>query len=198
MTSATEPTGRQRRLLARRRKLLDVAIRLAENEGWEAVTTRRLAEAIDYSQPVIYQHFKNRDELICTIVVEGFVALARRIDEIAQSDSTTPLEDACRAYIDFGATQPQLYEAMFTRTTMLPFAQSDTPSDLRGAFDALSALITREAPRVDADAAAELFWACCHGLVTLRNAGRIPSDRLDHHARRVAQTVYLNDPDRAH
>ncbi|WP_101652513.1 TetR/AcrR family transcriptional regulator [Brevibacterium ihuae] len=193
MTAAAESKGRQRRFLARRRKLLDIALRLAEDEGWEAVTTRRLAEAIDYSQPVIYQHFKNRDELIRTLVVEGFVTLTGRIDGVAGSARTAPLEDLCRTYIDFGTTQPRLYEAMFTRPTAVPFADIRTPSELREAFGALAAVIDREAPGVDVDATAELYWACCHGLVTLLNAERIPSERIEHHVRRVAEIVRLDN-----
>ncbi|GAB3915444.1 hypothetical protein GCM10027613_11400 [Microlunatus endophyticus] len=34
-----------------------MAREVAERDGWEAVTTRRLSEAIEYSQPVLYSHF---------------------------------------------------------------------------------------------------------------------------------------------
>lgn len=86
MTSPTQgASGKQRRFLARRRQILDTALQIAEEEGWQAVTTRRLAEAIDYSQPVVYQHFKNRDELIRTIAIEGFVTLTERINSIGRS-----------------------------------------------------------------------------------------------------------------
>lgn len=194
MTPTKESSGRQRRFIARRRQLLDIALRLAEEEGWEAVTTRRLAEAIDYSQPVIYQHFTNRDDLIRTIVIEGFVTLTERIEDIARSASTTQLEDLCRAYIDFGTTQPRRYEAMFTHPTTLLFARPDTSPELRAAFDALTDAIAPHTSDADVAAAAELFWACCHGLVTLLNAGRIPPERLDHHIRRVAAIVSPGSP----
>lgn len=184
-------SGKRRRFLARRRQILDTALQIAEEESWHAVTTRRLADAIDYSQPVIYQHFKNRDELIRTIAIEGFVTLTHRINSVSQSASATPLEDLARAYIDFGTAHPRLYEAMFTHPTELPFAQPQTPPELQKAFDALASVIAREAPGV-AEASAELFWACSHGLVTLLDAGRIPPDRLDHHIHRVAEIVRLD------
>lgn len=117
-----DPKGKQRRLLARRRQILDTALQLAEEEGWQAVTTRRLADAIDYSQPVIYQHFENRDELIHTLVIEGFIALTDRVHAVAQSATITLLEDLAKAYIDFGSTRRRLYEAMFTHPTELPLS----------------------------------------------------------------------------
>lgn len=185
-----EGSPRERRFREREREILRNAIELAESEGWDAVTTRRLAEAINYSQPVIYQHFANRDDLIRTIVLEGFKDLTKAIEGVKRRTSTAPLEDVCRAYIDFGKDHPRLYEAMFTNTTLLPFASGDTPPEMREAFGALSSLIEREAPGIDAESGAELFWACCHGLVTLRSSGRIPPERFECHIRAVAQIVH--------
>src|SRR6478672_1548091 len=54
----TPPRQRRERELAQRRQLIiESARELAEAEGWSAVTTRRLADKIEYSQPVLYQHF---------------------------------------------------------------------------------------------------------------------------------------------
>lgn len=181
--------ARQRRFLNRERRILDIALELAEKEGWEAVTTRRLAEAIDYSQPVIYQHFANRDELVRTIILEGFAALTEQLEQITNRTDSSPLEVACRTYIAFGTGHPRLYEAMFTRATTLEFATHNTPTELKDAFGVLSALIEREAPGTDHQAAAELFWACCHGLVTLHNARRIPSERFEQHIRATANII---------
>lgn len=188
---STEQTPRQRRFERRRRQILDVTLQIAESEGWDAVTTRRLAAEIDFSQPVIYQHFTNRDDLIRTVVIEGFATLADQVDVVGRSAGAARLEDLCQTYIDFGSTRPRLYEAMFTLPTGMPFASLDTPPQLRGAFDALADVIASEAPGVDVDAATELFWACCHGLVSLLNAGRIPPERLEQHVRRVAALVRL-------
>nr|WP_225224456.1 ATP-binding cassette domain-containing protein [Cellulomonas sp. JH27-2] len=46
---------------------------LAEERGWEAVTTRRLADAIEYSQPVLYGHFpQGRAEIVTAVALAGF------------------------------------------------------------------------------------------------------------------------------
>jgi Bacterial regulatory proteins, tetR family len=36
--------------------IITTARKLAEAEGWDAVTTRRLSSQIEYSQPVLYKH----------------------------------------------------------------------------------------------------------------------------------------------
>lgn len=52
----------------------------AEPEGWSAVTTRRLASEVEYSQPVLYSHFKGRDAITAAVAVErcGMLATALR------------------------------------------------------------------------------------------------------------------------
>ena len=69
---------------AQRRLITSTARTLAEREGWDAVTTRRLSAEIEYSQPVIYKHFASLDRIVEAVAVEGFgelgaaLATARR------------------------------------------------------------------------------------------------------------------------
>ncbi|MGY4771960.1 TetR/AcrR family transcriptional regulator [Kribbella sp. CWNU-51] len=71
----TQPR-RERAREERRDLIVRTARDLAETEGWESVTTRRLAEAVDYSQPVLYGHFKNMDAIAAAVALEGFTELA--------------------------------------------------------------------------------------------------------------------------
>ena len=43
-----------------RTSILRAAWQLVEQEGWQALSIRKIAEAIEYSVPVIYDHFKNK------------------------------------------------------------------------------------------------------------------------------------------
>ena len=47
-----------------RHKILDAARELFAAEGYEKVTMRRIAEAIEYSPTAIYLHFKDKDDLV--------------------------------------------------------------------------------------------------------------------------------------
>ncbi len=176
---------RQRRLAARRERILVVALEIAESEGWDAVTTRRVADDIDFSQPVIYQHFSSREELIHSIAVKGFVRLTEEIHSVHASQSPSPLEELCYRYVDFGLTNPRLYEAMFLLPTTARFATADTPAEMRASFDALVSVVAPNITSEDAESAAELLWAACHGITTLRIAERIPASRIDQHIARI-------------
>lgn len=73
---------RKERERARRHQLIITTARtLAETEGWEAVTTRRLADEIEYSQPVLYSHFAGKDAIVAAVALEGFADLAARLRE---------------------------------------------------------------------------------------------------------------------
>src|SRR5215471_10695108 len=149
---------RQRERIARRQLITATARSLAESEGWDAVTTRRLSTEIEYSQPVLYKHFSGMDDIAAAVAIDGFAKLA----------------GMARAYLDFARDNPAVYDAMFTGRTTLRFAQEDTPPELVAAFDELRQAIS--AVTDDADTVTEVFWAALHGLTSLSRGGRLRPD----------------------
>ena len=63
---------REREQAERERLIVTAARELAESEGWDAVTTRRLAAEIEYSQPVLYSHFKGKVAIMTAVALDGF------------------------------------------------------------------------------------------------------------------------------
>src|SRR3954466_15489773 len=129
-------TRRERERAERERLIVTAARELAEAEGWDAVTTRRLAAEIEYSQRVLYSHFKGKDAIMAAVAVEGFAELAAelRADRTRGADPRAVLAEAGAAYVLFAEPRPVLYEAMFTSTVDLVFASPETPAALREAF----------------------------------------------------------------
>ena len=175
---------RQRERAARRRLIITTARKMAEAEGWDAVTTRRLSTEIEYSQPVLYKHFTGMEQIAEAVAIDGFGELADVI-RAARSRAGTAgggaLTRIAHAYLDFARDNPAVYDAMFTRATTLRFAAQDTPPQLTAAFAELRQAIGVVAEQ-DADTLTEVFWAALHGLVTLSGADRLrpgyDSDRL--------------------
>lgn len=67
--------GRQRRDNDKalvREKVIASAMHLLETEGAAGVTMRRVADAMDYTAPVIYQHSENKDALLGELVRQGY------------------------------------------------------------------------------------------------------------------------------
>jgi len=157
----------------RERRIIVAARTIAERDGWASVTIRRLAEEIEYSQPVLYSHFENRDQIVGAVALEGFGELAAMLRAAIRPSSTSRerVEDVATAYLDFAFARPAMYEAMFVLPTGLRFARSDTPPQLRDGFGAMATVIAPFAQ--DVDTATETFWAALHGLAELERHGRI-------------------------
>lgn len=166
---------RERERAARRRLIVTTARKLAEDEGWDAVTTRRLSTEIEYSQPVLYKHFTGMEQIADAIAIDGFDELAEVIGVARRGAAATgeALHTVARAYLDFARDNPAVYDAMFTRSTALHFAADDTPPQLEAAFAELRQAVSLVTDEQDADALTEVFWATLHGLVTLSRTGRL-------------------------
>src|SRR6202012_3027560 len=138
-----ESDARARRTAERRQQILDAARTVAEAEGWAAVTSRRLADAIGYTQPVLYGHFPGgKTEIMRTVALAGFAELAAATRAALGTKTGTPAGAAvAEVYLDFAAAHPALYEAMFQLPIDARFAQDDAESELRSGFDALGAAL---------------------------------------------------------
>jgi AcrR family transcriptional regulator len=163
------------------RELLIVATarELAEQQGWDAVTTRRLAERIEYSQPVLYSHFRGKREIIGAVALEGAaeMAAAARAAVAAVDGPRARVTAVARAYLDFATRNPAVYDAMFQLDGGLAFAKADTPEPLKDAFAALLESLGEVAgDGVPPALFTEVFWAALHGVATLTRAGRLPPE----------------------
>ncbi|TDV41405.1 TetR/AcrR family transcriptional regulator [Actinophytocola oryzae] len=173
--------SRAERVAERRQQILDAARTIAEADGWAAVTSRRLADAIGYTQPVLYGHFPGgKTEIMRTVALAGFTELAAAT-RVAMRGGTGPQAVAAVAevYLDFAATHPSLYEAMFQLPIDARFAQDDAESELRAGFDALGAALG-----TDDGTVTEVFWSALHGMSQLERVGRM---RREHRPLRIAE-----------
>ena len=162
---------RERERAARRDLIVATARRLAESEGWEAVTTRRLSTEIEYSQPVLYKHFAGMEQIAAAVAIDGFGELADALQ--AANSGSGALGRVAQAYLDFNRDHPAVYDAMFLRATTLQFATDETPPQLSAAFAVLSEAIGDAAGGEDAQTLTEVFWAALHGLAILTRTGRL-------------------------
>jgi AcrR family transcriptional regulator len=175
---------KQRQRAERHRLILATARELAEKEGWDAVTTRRLADRIEYSQPVLYSHFDGKTAIVGAVALEGFAELVEVLRSRAKAAKTpaAALAAVARGYLDFAAANPAVYEAMFTLPTDLPFADPQSPQPLQEAFaairDALAAA-TGTGDEGDLATRTEVAWSALHGLVDLTRSGRLPAGQQD-------------------
>ena len=182
----TKQDRRERERAQRRQVILNAARELAEAEGWESVTTRRLADRIEYSQPVLYSHFEGKDSIVTAVALEGFDELAATLLNVRKTAGSADAEPraVASAYMEFARANPALYEAMFTLPVDLTFAQSNPV--LHAGFVEIREALAPLAGDRDVETFTEVFWSALHGLATLSEAGRLRPEFYD---QRVAMLV---------
>ncbi|WP_067817399.1 TetR/AcrR family transcriptional regulator [Nocardia inohanensis] len=168
---------KERERAGRHQLIIDTARQIAETDGWDAVTVRKLADRIEYSQPVLYSHFAGKDAIVSAVAMEGFaeLALATRKVRKAAPDAAAAVTAVAQGYLDFARDKPALYDAMFLLRTELKFGP-DAPQPLQDAFVELLQTFAPFAAPHDAETFTEVAWSALHGLATLDRGGRLRPD----------------------
>jgi AcrR family transcriptional regulator len=162
--------------------VLDAARRIARAEGWGAVTIRRVASALGYASPLIYEHFRDKDDALLAILHEGFGALALALEAaaerpIAAHDADAYVLGLADAYVAFAHAEPALYRLMHG----MGGVALDPTETGRGAAlvcDVAVRALERWAAAAgvrlpDPLAATEALWSTLHGITCLALAGRL-------------------------
>lgn len=95
-------------------KIAQAARRLLDKEGVEAVTMRRVAEAVGITAMAIYRHYPDREALLKALADEGFEELAANLkDKRFSGGLETRLAKMADLYLDHALENPRLFELMF-------------------------------------------------------------------------------------
>jgi AcrR family transcriptional regulator len=155
-----------------RRKMLDAARDLFVTEGYERVTMRKIAEAIEYSPTAIYLHFEDKDDLVLALCREDFGRLLAAMQ--SQAPPADPIEwirQLGRSYARFALENPNHYRFMFM--TPLRAGHKPEPTDPGHlSFGVLRAAVAKgiETGALrpgDVDKVAQVMWSSVHGAVAL-------------------------------
>lgn len=173
---------REREKKELRRRILDTARELFVNEGYDAISMRKIAQKIEYSPTAIYLHFKDKEALFAELCSGDFLKLAQTLSSISEiKDPVERLRRTGRMYLDFALEYPNHYRLMF----MAPHPPHEVPDRLRkgnpeeDAYAFLKAAVesTLKAGRFrpelkDAELIAQTLWAGVHGVASLQIAKR--------------------------
>ncbi|MFZ5829479.1 MAG: TetR/AcrR family transcriptional regulator [Planctomycetota bacterium] len=84
MSEALTLTRKQRELLHREAQILEVARRILSEEGYLKLNMDRIAEEIEYAKGTVYQHFKNKEDIIVALNVK----MHHKLEELFRKAST--------------------------------------------------------------------------------------------------------------
>lgn len=162
-----------------RAKIMNAARELFASEGYDAVSMRRIAEAIEYSPTAIYVHFKDKEALFQELCRDDFGRLAEVFTKLAGvPDPVERIRQIGHAYIRFALQFPNHYRMMFM--TPHEHAPDDESACRKGnpdedAYAFLKATVEQamaeghfRADVKDAELATQVLWATAHGVASLQ------------------------------
>jgi AcrR family transcriptional regulator len=169
---------RQRERTQVREKILDAALEVFAKDGAEGVTMRALADAIEYSPPVIYAHFRDKEAIIQELCYRQLRSLAQQFANFGALDPVERLRHIGYVYADFAVDHPSHFRFLF----LVPHVVSTDAEELakddpeRNAYaflkqtvkDGLAADVFRP-EYTDAEELAQILWGSAHGFVALQN-----------------------------
>ncbi len=105
---------RQREKKDQRQKILDAALEIINQEGFAALSMRKLADRIEYSPASIYLHFDSREHIARELSAAGYAQLLDRLT--AAASNPNPIERLTavnQSYVAFGLEHPETYRLIF-------------------------------------------------------------------------------------
>ena len=156
-----------------RTSILDTAWEMVVTDGWQSFSIRKVADAIEYSVPVIYSHFENKDAILLEFNRKGFQLLAAALvnAKIGVEKPADQLRAMGRAYWNFAFDNKEYYQLMFG----LGIPTCDTASKIPAMADFNAVIISSivamvapgKKPGFDPWLKYQSFWSMLHGLVSI-------------------------------
>ncbi len=141
-------------------------------EGWQALSIRKIAEVIEYSAPVIYDHFANKEAIILELGKKGFRILNEELIK-AKKRSILPekqIEAMAFSYWEFAFENKAYYQVMFglgmpSCETISKTSELITFSEL--IMQPIKDLIKSGGQQIDPYLKLHTLWSMLHGLVSI-------------------------------
>jgi len=172
--------------------ILDASLQIVKEEGWNALSMRKIADVIEYTAPTIYEYFDNKEAILLELTRKGFLLLVKKLQE-AKDKHQLPakqLEAMWVAYWNFAFAEKELYQVMFgvdanccDMAKKLP--ESEMPVDL--IWDVIVDLMAPHIPTEDEVCIKYYtFWSVIHGLISINMVNRGNTDETNQQVLKTA------------
>ena len=164
--------GRQEQRAALRYQILDAAAKIIAAEGVEALSMRRLGQALNCAPMSLYSYFGDKHALLLALAHRSFDALAHRLTEQSSDAPLEALQGLFLAYAKFAFENPSEYCTIFMTPEAQPKHEAKSPDDIFAENLAFASSVERVRACVevgllagDAHAIATFLWTSVHGAV---------------------------------
>jgi AcrR family transcriptional regulator len=159
------------RPVAGRTDILAAARSIGLRTGWKAVTIRAVAQQLSYTSPLLYEHFRDKEEILTELAIEGQLSLAKDLATDLPPDPHAAILAMVERYWSFMLENRQLYRLM-NGMDGVPLDREKVTAIAEQNFETATSIVRAWliSSRRDASGAELLFndlWAVLHGMAAL-------------------------------
>jgi AcrR family transcriptional regulator len=105
-----------------RENIINAARQIAKKDGWNGVTIRKIANYIEYTPPIVYEYFENKEALFEELVYIGFRKLQNEYHNIKEPivDKYDYIRTLSIAHWNFAIENNDLYQIMLSIEKVKP------------------------------------------------------------------------------
>ena len=103
--------GKQR-IVVDRQQIMAAAREIGERDGWKAVTIRALGLHLGYAAPVLYEHFRNKEDVLTQVAVGGLQELRRELLREVDPGGEAAILVLAERYWNYMLEQTRMYRLM--------------------------------------------------------------------------------------
>ncbi|WP_410590496.1 TetR/AcrR family transcriptional regulator [Amycolatopsis sp. lyj-23] len=186
-------TRRARERASTRERIIEAALHVLETEGPAALTIRRIAADVDYTPPVVYQHFANKDALVVELIAHGhrlLLAGFRRAAEEPGADRR--VLRVAGEYVRFARAHPHLYEVMNGPVRSADARRLAAEPAIAFVKDLLTSWsAAHDVVLADLDEACEILWGTLYGTASLGHLSGGGEERTRRLAEQALRAILL-------
>jgi len=165
--------------------ILDASLGIVKEEGWQALSMRKIADKIEYTAPIIYEYFANKEAILMELTRKGFLILTRDMKSAKEKHRlpAKQIEAMWLAYWNFAFTQKELYQVMFgvdvnccEMAQIMP--EAEEPFNI--VTEVIQEIMASQNPSED-DICIKYYtyWSVIHGLISINLTRRTTSDEIN-------------------
>lgn len=159
-----------------RQSLIDAALEAIEQQGYQALSLRDLAQAVGVSRAAPYRHFVDRDALLRACAGEGFRSLLEAHEAVVGNASPPEQKalEACRSFLAFAERRSGLFMLMYDSGLLQQMDDEDELGELlHRIYDGISQTLRDALAESDEDrlqARLVAMWSTLYGYARLRQS----------------------------
>jgi AcrR family transcriptional regulator len=158
---------------------------IVKKDGWQALSMRKIADAIEYTAPVIYGCFENKEALLMEFTIHGHLQLSDRLKKVKleHQDPAMQLEAMWLEYWAFAFEEKEYYQLMFgvemnccELTKIFPVEKLPTVI----ISEVIQELVNKSNnPETDVCKKFYTFWSVIHGLISINIVNKGQSEQFN-------------------